>query len=615
MEENITSEGLFRVPPHSKLRDVLKEAYDRGQKYIVWKDNGVTLPVPPYPHAEHQDEIIAEVDPKDAYSVFMAAALIKAWYASLRQPIFPIHSYGDLKRLYGDNQDVPDLDRLRDLFSPMSEWSLLPGISREIVVRHLLPLMDAVAARQDQNKMTGENLAVCFAPALLCGPDQIEDAKMSSIIRRIFTHAVSLWSQGLREACGQSADILYKELELPKDEADWDDPVEEKNNAAEGSTSLEEQVSGITLQDNEKAHESYTKPYPELSHDEMPPPLPPRSRVPSAQTSGDSTKRKPAPSLQVAPPRYSTIITDDPEDVATSPVTYAATTDGFSPRRNDMDQPPPLPPRWNAVSDKKSGTSDFNSPPTSYAHAVPNARTEKFSASAFPAEIHITKRKTLTSAQVDNAEKAGIVPIASEAPRQTQYSDYYKTSQPYSAMALPGLAQLPSLTMDNGSTTTQAPIRASPSVPGTQSETSSPAGGKFPLATTPHSASAAEFRRPSIPASANRIPIITTGLARPVYPQASTNPSTNRAPSKLSSLPLPPPKPRNISPGLLKRMPSFESRGEVVDPSLSRKMLTPRKLNLKKQSVEDLRKLFEERAGMAEVLVETGRWKRNEKGR
>ncbi|KAH7085176.1 divergent CRAL/TRIO domain-containing protein [Paraphoma chrysanthemicola] len=188
LEQNITSEGLFRVPPHSKLRDVLKEAYDRGQKYIIWKDNGVTLPVPPYPNAEMQDEILAEVDAKDAYSVFMAAALIKAWYASLRQPIFPTESYSDLRRLYGDPQDVPDLDRLKDLFSPSSEWSLLPGISREIAVRHLLPLLDAVASRQEQNKMTAENLAVCFAPALLCGPDQIEDAK----IRRLIPQSVNL---------------------------------------------------------------------------------------------------------------------------------------------------------------------------------------------------------------------------------------------------------------------------------------------------------------------------------------------------------------------------------------------------------------------------------------
>jgi Rho GTPase-activating protein 1 len=101
LEQNIVAEGLFRVPPHAKLKECLKEAYDRGQKYIVWKDNGVALELPEYPRAEHQDEIIAELDPRDAYSVYMAAGLIKSWYADLRQPIFPQGCYHDLKRLYG----------------------------------------------------------------------------------------------------------------------------------------------------------------------------------------------------------------------------------------------------------------------------------------------------------------------------------------------------------------------------------------------------------------------------------------------------------------------------------------------------------------------------------
>jgi Rho GTPase-activating protein 1 len=605
LEENLTSEGLFRVPPHSKLRDVLKEAYDRGQKYIIWKDNGVTLPVPPYSGAEHQDEILAEVDPKDAYSVFMAAALIKAWYASLRQPIFPTTSYGDLKRLYGDAQDVPDLDRLRDLFSPNSEWSLLPGISREIVVRHLLPLLDAVAARQEQNKMTAENLAVCFAPALLCGPDQIEDAKMSSIIRRIFTHAIDMWSNGLRDACEQSADTFYEELRLPKDESDWDDPVEQKQTSGEGKLSLEEQTSGITLEDNEKSFEAYPQPYPEVSHDEMPPPLPPRSRVPSSKSSTDSTKRKPTPSLQVAPPRYSTVISDAPEDVAESPVTYALTTDGFAPQRSDEERAPPLPPRWEQVSDDKSGTRISTSIHASTS-ALPNIQTESSLVSGYPAKPNIPKRKTLTAAQVDNIEKSvtALVPNpALETAQKMHDSIARSVYQSQGGMALPGLAKLPALSTDGQSAHSAAPERTPREIPSfTQSEQASPVTTTSPLDVSSKPSSAVEFRRPSVPASANRKPTIT-GLARPVYPSTPMNPVIGRPPSKSTSLPVPGPKPRAISPGLLQRMPSFEARQQPNEFSIERKMLTPKKLNLKKQSVEDLRRLYEERVGTASMLV------------
>jgi Rho GTPase-activating protein 1 len=611
MEANIVSEGLFRVPPHAKLRDCLKEAYDRGQKYIVWKDNGVTLPVPPYSNAEHQDEIIAEVDPKDAYSVFMAAALIKAWYASLRQPIFPTTAYGDLKRLYGDPQDVPDLDRLRDLFSPNSEWSLLPGTSREIVVRHLLPLLDAVASRQEHNKMTAENLAVCFAPALLCGPDQIEDAKMSSIIRRVFTHAAEMWPNGLRDACGVSADAFHEELKLPRDEVDWEDPVEERRTSGEGRASLEEQISGITLEDNEKP---YDTPYSDVPHDDLPPALPPRSRVPSARSSTDSAKRKPAPPIQVAPPRYSTVISDAQNDVAESPMTYAATTDGFAPRRPDAAQAPPLPARpWEGVSDEKAGTRNSTSILASPS-ALPTIQTENSHISGFPAKLHIPKRKTLTTAQVDNVEKSAIAPTPTSASSDRSPTTFERsTYNPHGGMALPGLTKLPSLSTmikNDDSSPTQALRQTPSSVPYfTQSEQGSPILSFSPSSADPKPSSATEFRRPSIPASANRIPTIT-GLVRPVYPSTPSppNPVTGRPPSKSTSLPVPGPKPRTISPGLLQRMPSFEQRPQsgVVE----RKMLTPNKLNLKKQSVEDLRKLYEERAGTASVLVEAGRWSR-----
>ncbi|KAJ4294429.1 hypothetical protein N0V90_008119 [Kalmusia sp. IMI 367209] len=558
LEQNIVAEGLFRVPPHSKLRDVLKEAYDRGQKFIVWKDNGAVLPLPPYPHAEHQDEILAEIDPKDAYSVFMAAALIKAWYASLRQPIFPQSSYHELKRLYGDPDDIPDIDRLKELFSPTSEWSFLPAISREILVKHLLPTLSAVAAREDQNKMTAENLAVCIAPALLHGPDQLEDAKMSSIVRRIFTEAIELWSQGLREACGETQASFKTALQLPQKQGDWEDPLEQQKGTEEGKTWDELQSTGIVLQDNEKPLE-------------MPPVLPPRAGVLSGQSSNDSaTKRKPAPPLQI-PPRYSTIVTDSPVDA--SPVTYAATTDGFAPRRENTNPTAQFP------DEKKSGTKSGDS---------------------YAPQLILPKRKTLTAEQIDNAENA----IAHAQARrlseekETGVAQVKRSPSEVGGLPLPGLANLsiskpgagaaPPVKRKAVSGTYAAEQRSSPtSATSTESPTIA-VTSQFP-----------EFRRPSLPASANRTPSINS-LARPVFP---TNPITNRPPSKSTSLPVPGPKPRTPSPSLLQRMPSFEAskRENLAPPG------NPQRLNMKKQSVDDLRRLYEERAGTAHALVEAGR--------
>ncbi|ORY08950.1 divergent CRAL/TRIO domain-domain-containing protein [Clohesyomyces aquaticus] len=542
MEDNIVNEGLFRVPPHAKLKEVLKEAYDRGQKFIIWKDNGATLPVPHYPHVEHLEEIVAEVDQRDAYSVLMAAGMIKSWYADLRQPIFPPASYKDLKRLFNDPDDVPDLERLRDLVSPSSEWSFLPVISREIVTRHLLPLLDAVAAHQDKNKMTPENLAVCFAPALLCGPDQLEDAKMSSIVRRIITVAVEAWPEGLREACGVNIDAFKEDLHLPLDQVDWEDPLEGR--ASQGEAHGEDnQITGIILQDNES------------SPREKPPPLPPRStnsqpRSASGRSSHENaTKRKPAPPLAV-PPRYSTIVSDDPYDVAESPVSYAAVTDGFA---------PPRPSQWETPDEKKSGTKSVGD-------------------SHLPPQIILPKRKALTAEQIDNAEAA------------TAQVQARKQSE--SRMALPGLTNLPA-----GKAVSYVRDPSSEKTPtDTPPNSNSDRSSSSPIS----SGQATEFRRPSWPASSYRAPNITS-LARPVHP--ATNPVINRPPSKSTSLPVPGPKPRTPSPALLHRMPSFETSNK---PPLAR-TVTPRRLNMKKASVDDLRRLYEERAGTAKTLVEAGR--------
>ena len=596
MDNNIVTEGLFRVPPHSKLRDCLKEAYDRGQKYIVWKDNNCILPLPPYPQAEHQDEILAEVVSTDAYSVFMACAMIKAWYASLRQPLFSTDAYRDLKRLYGNPHDLLDLDRLKDLFSPTSEWSLLTGESREIAVRHLLPLLSAIAARQEQNKMTAENLAVCFAPGLLCGPDQLEDAKMSSIVRRIFTQAIDMWTEGLREACGQTEDAFYAELKLPKNENDWEDPLP-GNQSFMGSwdDSLEEQTKMITLEDNEK-QPAYIEPPQAGSH--APPPLPPRTQTPKG--SAESTKRKPAPAIQT-PPRYSSVITDVPENLADSPLTYAATTDGFAPRQPSNDIAPPPAPQWS-TDEKKSGTNNSVSvsapiPYHSQGLDAPGA------VNPFAPILTIPKRKTLTATQIDNVEKSAV------AQDEVRHVSPSRSQAPHGGFALPGFMNKPS-----SNTSTK---RASPSTYAHSEASNSPTS----VASAP--AYDLGFRRPSIPSSlnTNRSPSFTS-LARPVYPAPPPIPTIHQPPAQSPGLPAPNspsnpnsspkstgPRLRAPSAALLRRMPSFEKAVSKEDEGCrgAGRTLAPKKLNLKKQSVEDLRRLYEERAGTASAIVEAGR--------
>ncbi|KAF2809284.1 uncharacterized protein BDZ99DRAFT_388645 [Mytilinidion resinicola] len=555
MEENIDTEGLFRIPPHSKLKEILKEAYDRGQKFIVWKEGQIVLPIPEYPHSDAIDEAIGEIDQRDAYGVIMAAGLIKSWYADLRQPIFPQSSYKEIKRIFGDPDELPSLERLTELISPTSEWSSLPSISREIMTRHLLPLLAAIAARQEQNKMNSENLAVCFGPALLCGPDQLEDAKTSSIVRRILMVAIDLWPNDLGKNCMVDPAAFQKDLALPTDPNEWEDPLEGKVYAQPPEDVDEKHFTGIILEDNEAASAS-----------DQPPPLPPRwkEKQTSSESPDSATKRKPAPPLNtLLPPRYSTVVGDSPLDVAESPTSYVA--DGFA---------PPRPSQWEIPDEKKSGTNSAGELPTP--------------------TIILPKRKALTAEQIGNAENA------TQAQPRT-FSD--------GRMALPG--------MTGGSPTDsirRKPVQSPKDAPEAAAEKGGESLSPSPKESTGPSwarrgsvdpqAPVSNFRRPSWPASASRTPTITS-LARPVHPSSTTaKPPGPPPPAKSASLPVPAPRPRAPSPGLLQRMPSFDPAPSQTPPNGL--ALRPHKLNLKKASVDDLRRLYEERAGTAKSLVEAG---------
>lgn len=192
---------------------------------------------------------------------------------------------------------------------------------------------------------------------------------------------------------------------------------------------------------------------------------------------------------------------------------------------------------------------------------------------------------------IDNVEKSV---VAKDEVRTVSNDNTASSRFVQGGMALPGLAN-----MKFGNR-----VESQSTSPTTYTQTSSPTSAvSAPEMET-------QFRRPSIPASANRSPSITS-LARPVYPPPPVPAIHTRPPSKSTSLPVPStaPRLRTPSPGLLQRMPSFEGRGQQKEDCPVRKMLTPQKLNLKKQSVEDLRRLYEERAGTASALVEAGRQK------
>jgi hypothetical protein len=390
MEKVIVTEGIFRISAPAKLKEVLREAYDRGQKFIIWKDHESSLPLPKYPDAMESEDIVEEADPAETYGPHIAAGLIKFWYAELREPIVPQLAYKELTRLHGDAQIPSTIDQLVDLISPKSEWSPLPALSRELLVRHLLPVLFEVAAHQETNKMTPDNLAVCFAPTFVCGPDQMEDIKISGIIRRLLAELVTEWSQ-LRERCGIDPKAIWEDLKAPTSIDDYEDPLDASKTIPlpelVGPVDIETQQSGIIMQDNEApspveldATSSNTRS-PEPASVELdatpsstkfqqqePPQLPPRS-APRDLTLNTNT----APPL---PPRLATNSLPQPQPRSGSDWSAAPAYDSDIKRKptptptygtppQSYGMPPPIqgmPPRYSTVF----GAADVTGSPSSY---------------------------------------------------------------------------------------------------------------------------------------------------------------------------------------------------------------------------------------------------------
>ena len=78
MDDNIKAEGIFRVSARAQTVEILKEAYDRGQKFVVWKEINTVLASSYY--REGIGHVwVEELDQAEGYELHVAAVLIKLW--------------------------------------------------------------------------------------------------------------------------------------------------------------------------------------------------------------------------------------------------------------------------------------------------------------------------------------------------------------------------------------------------------------------------------------------------------------------------------------------------------------------------------------------------------
>ena len=213
----------------------------------------------------------------------------------LRCPIFPPESYTALEKFYGDSDKSLEVPQLLEMLSQEAAWSVLATASRQVLTLHLLPMLSRIAEYQDWNQMTAANLALCFAPIMICGPDPIQDYKISGIVRRLLEAMIRHWKDDIAPAFNTDNVKFEDSLRLPESAEDREDPLEESDRVRPSSDA---QVSGILLLDNEDDSGEEI---------ESRPPLPPRpQQLPSSLEDSTTARRKPAPRLQT-PPHYSTL--------------------------------------------------------------------------------------------------------------------------------------------------------------------------------------------------------------------------------------------------------------------------------------------------------------------
>ncbi|KYG43291.1 hypothetical protein M433DRAFT_112459 [Acidomyces richmondensis BFW] len=614
LPSNVTTEGVFRIPPHSTLAGVLREAYDRGQRFIVWKERGATF-VEPGMDAALVDEIRLE----DAYHVHLATALIKTWYRELREPIFPESAYPHLRNTFPISASTVRLEDLLDLLSPISRTSPLSLVSREILRRHLLPMLSTVATHETENKMNADNLAICFAMCLVCGNDQLEDAKVASIVRRILAAAIEMWPQ-LCHDLNISGRAFSDDLKPPIDMRNYEDPLDEppyhtrssEDDAIETKDGM--QLDLIQMDDAEHELADDASQQPKV------PTLPPRPRQRAASAAkhlaGLATAALPK---KVRSRANSGAKESSPVDSMASPSLSVRPTDSeLSPQTPPIDETamPVLPQKTSAPSGLRAQLPALD---TATATASPSVKRKP--APALPPDVD----------QTDNA------PVSSlgNPPRSSHVFDsdgksIHMANSPESYVFVNGFGSQTSpadgqrnLT-EAGLTPELKPMQVAFGMP---KRKASPDIISPPLATDVGE-NKSVCRKPSWPASSTTM----HSLARPVFtgsstlrhaqtiPIINTPPADNNGGADIpSSTNLP--KPRTPSPGLLKRMTSMEQQqqnylsyngneiGRVLRPQLNpgssvqkQGLAEPKKLNLRKASVDDLRRLYEERANTAESL-------------
>ncbi|XP_016340292.1 rho GTPase-activating protein 4-like isoform X2 [Sinocyclocheilus anshuiensis] len=154
-------EGLFRVPGSQMVVNQLKDAFEKGDDPLA--DGGCDM-----------DSV---------------AGVLKLYFRGLMKPLFPEDSYEQLMECGQIDDETKKLTQLKCIISSYPA-SLI------IVMRYIFAFLHHVSQYSDENMMQPYNLAVCFGPSLVRGPDNgdaTELQRINSLVKSIIIQHESIF--------------------------------------------------------------------------------------------------------------------------------------------------------------------------------------------------------------------------------------------------------------------------------------------------------------------------------------------------------------------------------------------------------------------------------------
>lgn len=151
LHNSLSIEGIFRISGDDDTIADLRRSYDEGKS-----------------HSHYRNATAASIT--ESHDI---ASLIKYYLRLLPDPLFPKKSY----RFLTETLQLPEseyLSQMKIFLSPHDGSETNPILPEKLcitnlkVLSYLFFVLHQITLHTEENKMTGDNLAIIFAPSLLC---------------------------------------------------------------------------------------------------------------------------------------------------------------------------------------------------------------------------------------------------------------------------------------------------------------------------------------------------------------------------------------------------------------------------------------------------------------